>query len=151
MQAIQDNKSGVGYPFIIKEKQSLYGYKPLRCNFRGFNTLLATKTNDQAEILEELNKRIAGWYGYLDEMYNATISIVKPLTDNSDKDYEYPAIGERVLFLGGEFYVNGIQHSWRYGNPVKITLNCERGGEYDRLGNFSPLKKVTKKLRELTH
>ena len=38
--------------------------------------------------------------------------------------------GERVDILGGEFYVEGISHSWNYGIGGTVNLSLSRGGKY---------------------
>lgn len=117
------------------EKVKLYGYKPLKCNFIGYNK---DSKEDLGTVAKELNEKIASWYDKLDEMYDATITVVRDISKK-------PAnIGERVLFLDGEFYVTGKEHSWRYGQSIQITYHCERGGFYDGNGNFKELKNITK-------
>ena len=56
--------------------------------------------------------------------------------------------GEKVKFLGGEFYVEGISHNWTYGQGGDINLSVSRGGEYQD-GSFTPLKDFTKRIKLL--
>lgn len=121
------------------EKTALYGYKPLQCNFIGYNT---DSNVDIKKQFLELNKNLADWYGKLDEMYDATITVV-----NIEGD-PIAAIGEVVKFLGGEFYVVGAEHSWQYGVSPKVTYHCERGGKYSN-GKFSELTGISLPLAEL--
>ena len=44
--------------------------------------------------------------------------------------------GDIVLFLGCEFYVEGITHSWNYGAGGEITISVSRGGKYNN-GKFA--------------
>ena len=43
--------------------------------------------------------------------------------------------GDIILFLGGEFYVEGVTHSWNYGAGGEINLSVSRGGKYEN-GSF---------------
>lgn len=126
-------------------KLSKYGYKPLCVNFVGFNTEYCSNSKVKSSMqnkIKKLNERIKVWYENLDEMYDATIGMVVVPGVN------YPAIGERALFLDGEFYVTGEDHQWNYGGISKLILHCERGGSYKN-NKFSCLKNITKKLAEL--
>lgn len=142
----EGSKSSGTFAYINKEKKSIYGYKPLRVNFLGFNIEKADDdqvNEDLQNNLKELNERIGKWYENLDEMYNATISIILLVKDKQAH------IGDKLSFLDGEFYITGEQHTWKYGNSPKITYTCERGGNYDKFGNFSPLLNVTRHLSEI--
>lgn len=121
------------------EKTALYGYKPLQCNFIGYNT--ESKVDIQKQF-KELNKNLADWYGKLDEMYDATITVV------NIQNEPIAAIGEVVQFLGGEFYVVGTEHSWQYGVSPKVTYHCERGGKYTN-GKFTELTGISLPLAEI--
>lgn len=147
LQSIKSDDTNSGsYAFLNTEKISKYGYKPLRVNFCGFNLPVANEEsvkNELNEMLKELNERIGNWYGKLDEMYDATVSC---LVVNK---YKTANVGEKLIFMNGEFYVTGIEHSWTYGYSAKVTYHCERGGAYDLLGNFKSLKNITRKIGEL--
>lgn len=147
IQAIQqENKFEGSYAKLVQDKVDKYGYLPLRVNFCGFNTSKSESEkvkNRLSDILPKLNERIANWYGYLDEMYDANVSVVKI------KDIGTAFVGEKIKFLDGEFYVTGIEHTWTYGDSIKINYHCERGGKYDLMGNFSELTGVTQRLAEI--
>ncbi|MGN0757045.1 hypothetical protein, partial [Treponema sp.] len=44
--------------------------------------------------------------------------------------------GEVVQFLEGEFYVEGVTHSWNYGQGGEVNLSVSRGGKYLDSGKF---------------
>ena len=145
LNAIQLGKNVASAPAkLLEDKIAKYGYKPLKCNFIGFRTEAANKVADSfVEKIGKLNETIADWYGNLDTMYDATISVVR---DNNGTDIGF--IGERLKFLGGEFYITGLEHSWRYQESIKITYHCERGGKYDDVGKYHELINITKPLAE---
>lgn len=136
---------GIKSAVTIPEKIKKYGYKPLQCNFIGFNTEQAEndKLNNELAIkYSELNQKLADWYGYFDEMYDLNITIANILDEENAK------IGERIGFIGGEFYVTNESHSWSYGQTPKITYQCERGGKYFN-GKFKKLDGISNALVEL--
>lgn len=127
---------------INEEKLSIYGYKPLVGNFIGYNTnVKADEVSSSFENnFEILNKELRTWYENLDEMYNLTLTVL-----NVDGE---AIIGNKLKFLKGEFYLTGIDHQWQYGDSVRLTYHCERGGNYES-GSFSKLKNVSEKLLEV--
>ena len=131
-----------------KEKIARYGYKPLKCNFIGFHTPVATEMPDSfKKNIKKLNQDICNWYGDLDTMLDATISVVKDSSRKRLKEGNGD-IGERLIFNGGEFYITGNEHSWQYGQSIKVTYHCERGGNYTA-GKYSELKNITRPYGEL--
>lgn len=145
---------GYAITTVNEEKRKIYGYKPLFANFIGYATNL-TNNNDLNKIFKELTTKLDKSYSRLDEMYYSTISTVL-----LDRDYILPQtisgieqnglnIGERLNFLGGEFYVDKISVSWRYGQSTNIVYNCSRGGIYDEFGNFYLMQGITDQFKEL--
>lgn len=126
------------------DKVKLYGYKPLQCNFIGFNTE-STNEKDLLSKMTDLNKQLADWYGKLDEVLSGNITIA-----NID-GLANAKIGERVAFIGGQFYVTSENHAWQYGSCAKITYQLDRGGAYTNSGVFSALTGISKSLRELNN
>lgn len=124
----------------IPDKIKKYGYKPLLCNFIGY------KSNDKDQKLnktfQELNTKLKNWYGNLDDMYDLSIGIVNT-HDIKQK------VGDKIKFLGGEFYIAGETHNWQYGQNPRINYDCTRGGVYDIKGNFlEKIKNITIKYSE---
>jgi len=56
------------------------------------------------------------------------------------KNVKDPWFGERIRFLGGQFYVEKIEHNWNYGESMKTDLSLTRGYVYDGYGK--QLKKL---------
>ncbi len=120
-------------------KLALYGYKPLRATFSGYQP---NQNKDLGIKFKELNKKLRNWYENLDEMYSGTITVINL------KDEDAITIGNKLSFIGGEFYITGEDHQWNYGSSPRIIYHVERGGEYKN-GKFSMLKNITKPLNEL--
>lgn len=141
---------------INMSKVNLYGYNPLKCNFVGFKNSVATETADVIKKrYKDLNILLRDWYGDLDTMYDATISVARDSAGNyqtekfkiNDPYYKLfkgsGSIGEKLKFSEGEFYITGVEHSWRYGQSIMITYHCERGGNYDSAGNYHELTNIS--------
>lgn len=131
------------------EKRKKYGYKILSTNFVGFSNC----ESDVVDKFTALNKKLSDFYSRLDEMYDATITVVNEIGKSSE---EKPRCGDRVNFIGGQFYVTAEEHSWSYNQSSKITYHCERGGIYNEKltwdsGFFRQLSGITKTLREIEY
>lgn len=129
-----------------EEKIRKYGYKPLQANFIGFNTEKAESVdvnNNLSKKLNVLNEQLKNAYENLDEMYTGTISVINILGEQKAE------IGEYIKFLGGNFYVTDVTHSWQYSVGPRINYGIERGGFYNANGKFSKLTNITERLKEL--
>lgn len=126
----------------LTDKVKLYGYKPLQCNFIGFNT---ESNVDIRARFAALNNTLADWYGRLDEMLTGTLTII------NIEGKRHAKIGERISFLGGQFYINTEIHNWNYGSSPTISYHLDRGGRYSTTGNFSELTGLSKALAELNN
>jgi hypothetical protein len=131
------------------EKWKKYGYRPMNVEL----SFLKRDETDTGTILDNLNKiakLLHSWYGRNDEFVSGTISIIS--YDDEKAEYPvigYPAIGCRLEFLGGEFYIDEIQHRWTYGGSPVSELKVIRGYVYTQNGMYSgPIKNLGKKLKE---
>ncbi|GHV92002.1 hypothetical protein AGMMS50268_25050 [Spirochaetia bacterium] len=127
------------------EKFGKYGFRPLYLTINGFNYKQDDK--DVADLQSErktLSERLRDWFGNLEKMYNGTITL------STSINRIMPETGEKISFLGGEFYITGAEHRWNYeGNPETI-LTVTRGAEYNQEGQYvGELKEVTKKYEEM--
>ncbi|MGL4981272.1 MAG: hypothetical protein ACRC4W_00180 [Treponemataceae bacterium] len=115
-----------------KEKFEIYGYKPLICMFRGYGSKDGSPKDTTTESnMKSLNAKLRSWYGKMDEMLSGSITIA--MTYDDEKQI---MPGDRVSFLDGEFYVDGISHSWSYGQGGDVNLSVSRGGKYFSDGSF---------------
>ena len=140
---LEENKSN---PTLVwnEEKYKVYGYRPLVAHFIGYGLPNDTKEGDDTatpDALQETSKEMKEWFGKLDEMLSGSITLA--MTYGKTK----PIMpGEKISFLGCEFYVEGISHSWTYGNNGDITLSVSRGGDYSN-GIFARPKNLSGNMK----
>ena len=118
---------------IDQDKFSLYGLKMCRVGFRGYHKEKQdfVKTED---AMAKMGERLKHWFGRLDEMYTASATLINPFNGNGSS---IPHCGQRLSFLSGEFYIQGVEHRWSYGGTATLSLSLSRGGLYDINGNFT--------------
>jgi hypothetical protein len=114
-----------GMPEVVvdEEKFSIYGFRPLYLSFHGYYKSKEDDTSTGDELVK-LNKKLKEWFGNLEKMYSGSITM------STDVSIEMPNAGEKVPFLGGEFYVVSSDHHWNYGGNPETTLMISRGGIY---------------------
>jgi hypothetical protein len=129
-----------------KEKWKKYGYRPMNVEL-SFLKRDETDTGAISGSLNEIAKLLHAWYGRNDEFVSGTISIIS--YDEKREGLEYPVIGCRLEFLGGEFYIDEIQHQWTYGASPVSEIKVSRGYVYNEDGIYlGPIKNLGKKLKE---
>ncbi len=124
---------------LYDEKYQKYGYRPLFANFKGYSIQTGKKDTSTQDNITKLNSRLRDWYGNLENMLNGTINISCKTMD------EMPVTGGKIKFLGGEFYVEGVEVKWNYGGNTEATLIVSRGGKYDS-GEFEPFEDIADKF-----
>lgn len=142
--AMEDDKKSDMIMYNEK-KYMIYGYRPLIVNFNGYSQTEGEKDTSTESNLAKINGRLAEWFGRLDDMLRGQITL--GMTYSYDTKPIMP--GEVIGFLGGEFYVEGISHSWTYGASGEISLSVSRGGKYSNTGSFSILTDFTKNIKLL--
>ena len=130
-----------------KDKLAIYGYRPLEVSFSGFysgkNDNETTQLNDALnDSMWDMNKRLARWFGALDEMYKGSATFV-----NVKTEAKKAGIGERAIISGNEFYITSERHAWSCTGTSTITYSLDRGGKYNN-GEFAPCENMTKFLAE---
>jgi hypothetical protein len=113
-------------PLLVQydKKYSKYGYRPLFVHFIGYSKVEGKDDTSTAEKLVALNQRLKDWYGDMESMYHGQITM------STDLSMDMPQAGEKISFIGGEFYVSAAEHRWAYkGNPETV-LTISRGGVY---------------------
>ncbi|MCL2556920.1 MAG: hypothetical protein FWE09_00415 [Treponema sp.] len=132
-----------------REKQALYGFRPLEINFNGYDRQGNTGNAEiqrLTDAIRGLNEKTRYWYSRLDEMHAGQAVIV---TDHSEPDSN-PRAGCRVKFMGGQFYVTRTERSWTYGGAPVTRIDIERGMTYGRDGSMgAPLRRLGARRREL--
>ncbi|MGP1458936.1 MAG: hypothetical protein ACTTKL_06475 [Treponema sp.] len=130
-----------------EERFKTYGYRPLMAHFIGFGVRDGMDEGNTVENMEELSKNLCDWYKDLPDMLSGSITLA--MTFNGEAGKEPIQVSGVVKFLGGEFYVDGICHSWNYGTGGEINISVSRGGIYED-GKFSgQIKHLTNMIRLL--
>ena len=141
--ALEDEKGNPMLTFDDKKYQT-YGYRPLIATFNGYDKSKKADDKNTESNLAKINKNMREWFGNLDRMMSGSITLA--MTYNDDR----PIMpGEVIGFLGGQFYVEGISHSWNYGQGGDINLSVSRGGDYDKGGKFHPFSGISEKINLL--
>ena len=122
------------------DKFKLYGYRPLIAHFIGYGTKDGEADSSTAGSIEAMSKKLKAWYENLPDMLSGNITM--PLVDTGVKP---PMPGDIVSFLKGEFYVEGVTHSWNYGSGGDVNISVSRGGIYTN-GIFSKYEGITDKI-----
>ena len=122
------------------DKFKLYGYRPLMAHFIGYGTKDGEADSSTAGSIEAMSKKLKAWYENLSDMLSGNITM--PLVDTGVKP---PMPGDIVSFLKGEFYVEGVTHSWNYGSGGDVNISVSRGGIYTN-GIFSKYEGITDKI-----
>lgn len=143
---VVDSADDARRPVIVSEpKWMRYGYRPLVISVKYLNRDAAdTKTGDVATALHAAAEKAANWYKNNDTMLSGSISLISI----DDKNYmTYPVVGNKVSFLGGEFYVEQVERKWAYGDSPRTSLKVTRGYMYDQSGNATgPIRELGKKI-----
>jgi hypothetical protein len=126
---------------IDNDKFAVYGYRPLFLHFNCYGKADGKDDDGTGDRLIELNKRLRRWYGNLDKMFTGNISM------ETDLSRDMPQAGEKVSFLGGEFYVVDSEHRWNYGSGPETNISVSRGGDYSG-GSWEELKDTAKRYKE---
>ena len=133
-----------------EDKYGKYGYRPLFIKYRGYKPPDSESERSDVEssvsdTMAAATEQIKGWFGNLDKMLSGSITLA--MTYNNDTNRIMP--GDVVGFLGGEFYVDGISHSWTYNGGGEINISVSRGGIYSE-GAWSPFTSNTGKSKEVS-
>ena len=114
--------------------------------FKGYKKDKASSSIVQT--MSKYSQRLKNWFCHLDEMYMGSITIVN---DFNNKENEKLKVGNRVKFLGGEFYIRNVEHSWDYGGSPTISLQVIRGGLYEKGRFIKKLEEMGTTRVELKH
>jgi len=127
----KQNQYSKSSPFLTQddEKYSRYGYRPLFVHFIGYSKDEGEGDTSTEEKLKALTERLMNWYGDMELMSHGQITM------STDLSMDMPQAGEKISFIGGEFYVSAAEHRWSYkGNPETV-LTVTRGAIYEN-GKF---------------
>jgi len=143
---ISGESTGRNY-VIDQEKWRKYGFRPMYIEFKYFNR--DRDSADAAVLMRDVSKMLKRWFEHNDEFYSGTLTIMT--LGNREYMKRNPRIGEKIKFLGGEFYLESSDHSWEFLGPMVTKLNITRGYKYDASGNMeAPMDQVSRKLEAIT-
>jgi len=108
------------------DKFKMYGFRPLEATFRFYSkSNFKEDANILADMHKKYNEKLCKWYKNIDNMLVGTITIK---TDWSGKSY--PVVGCRLGWIGAQFYIQDIAHSWAYGTSPSMKITVIRGYQY---------------------
>jgi hypothetical protein len=116
-----------GTAVIDQKKFAIYGYRPLIAEFRFFDTSEVDNFVNAKVTMNQISRELYYWYKPNEEFYAGTLTF---MTMNDP----YPRIGERLAFLGGEFYIEQTSRSWSAMGKMTTRLDISRGYHYNSAG-----------------
>jgi hypothetical protein len=130
---------------INESKWPMYGYRPMELSLRFFNRDPDAGQKSEEEIIRKASETLYNWYGKNDELLNGQISII---TIYNDDVMQVPRIGERLSFLGGEFYIERTEHTWAMGKSPRTMLSVTRGYVYNNGSMSGPITGLGNKVQK---
>jgi len=120
----------LGQFVVDTDKIGQYLLKPLITEL--FFTRMESVTRDKVEMTKgkmeiaakEAAETLYNWFRNNDQFLSGVISMMVPTDPDMD-----PKIGQRIQVYGleGQFYVEGIAHTWAYQGALKTDLTVTRG------------------------
>lgn len=133
LSTMENKKDNV---LVDSDKYRVYGYKPMIAHFIGYGKKDGSTDNSSQSEMQKMSEKLKEWYEKLPEMLSGSITLAMTNWHEKDKSSVISIMpGDVVLFLNGEFYVEGVTHSWNYGAGGEINLSVSRGGKYEN-GSF---------------
>jgi hypothetical protein len=144
-------QEGYGHAGIIdKEKWKMYGYRPLIVEYKYFNKSQIENFESAVQLMNKLSTELKNWYTNNDRFLSGSVELMTVNKDEWQGKLENPRIGERIGFLGGEFYVEEAEHSWNFIGPMKTRLRITRGYRYSGMGEMQgEIEDLGMKVKEI--
>ncbi|RDE12113.1 MAG: hypothetical protein C4K49_10550 [Candidatus Thorarchaeota archaeon] len=127
-------------------KWPYYGFRPMYVECRFFSRSEENQKNFSGaeQLMHDLSQKLYDWYSNNADFLTGTVTIMS-VEDNTYK--AYPRIGERLGFLGGEFYIEATKSSWQYEGQMTRSLSVSRGYMYTATGSQrEPIQQVGPKI-----
>lgn len=121
-----------------------YGYRPMTATMRYFNR--AAQEDSTQEILKDAAASMFDWYCENDRFLSGRITHISV---DDPAIMKYARAGERISFVGGEFYVSKTSRNWAYGGSPTTTLDVTRGFKYSSGVRQGPILDLGKRFKEL--
>ena len=107
----------------------VYGYNQLQAMFTFYNVDRGNDIDFSSEqFLKDNSVRMYNWFNHNDEFESGEIVLMNVPDENNDMI----DVGERISFIGGEFYMEKYTRSMSYPSSMKTTLKVTRGYEYGK-------------------
>jgi hypothetical protein len=134
---------------VDEERWKKYGYRPMFVEL-SFLKRDEIEPNDVENSLKKIGDLLHGWYSNNDRFLSGIISVISHEDEKAKYPViGYPAIGCRLEFQGGEFYIDEIQRKWSYGASPTSEIKVIRGGAYKENSEYSgPIKKLGRRMNE---
>lgn len=140
---ILSTMGGAGVDKVLKDSEAfkIYGYRPMLAHFIGYGTKDGEDDSETPSNMEEMSVKLREWYENIPLMLKGSLTLSMVFDGVTPTVKIQP--GEVIKFLKGEFYVEGVTHSWSYGGGGEVNLNVSRGGRYSN-GKFEgEIKDIT--------
>lgn len=125
-------------------KWPTYGYRPLFVELDFYNRDPENNFQSAASLMGDLSNKLYDWFQNNADFVTGTVSLM--CIENSDYT-KFPRIGEKLGFLGGEFYIEGVRRSWQYMEAHVTTLSISRGYIYSSSGTQqNPITEIGQKI-----
>lgn len=122
------DQAGVDEVFKYSDAFKTYGYRPMIAHFIGYGTKDGEQDSDTSSSMAEMSEKLKEWYENLPDMLKGSLSLSMVFDGKNATAKIQP--GEVIEFLDGNFYVEGVTHSWNYGGAGEVNLSVSRGGKY---------------------
>ena len=133
--AMEENTSEVDGRIKLGEKFAIYGYRPLLVHFIGYTKPDGKDDESTKSAMQDVANNLKEMYEHLPDMVGGNITM-----SFYNRGKSAPIMcGDIVQFMGLQFYVDGVTHSWTYGQNGEINLSVSRGGVYNS-GTFDAEK-----------
>ncbi len=142
---VSGESTGKNY-IVDHDRWSKYGFRPMYVEFKYFNR--DRDSAGAAALMRSVSEMLKRWFEHNDEFYSGTLTIMT----SGDRKYmnRNPRIGEKIKFLGGEFYLETSDHSWEFEGPMVTKLTITRGYKYNASGEMeAPIDQVSRKLKAI--
>jgi len=135
---------------IDEEKWKKYGYRPLVVEYKYFDTSKVEEFTGAVKLMSDLSTCLNDWYSNNDKFLSGSLDIMTIDNREWKRKLKNPRIGEKIGFLGGEFYVESADHSWSFKGPMKTHLSISRGYVYDAGGGMTgEIEDLGMKVKEI--
>lgn len=95
-------------------------------------TSAVDKIRDFETEMKNAAATLKSWYEHNIDFLSGNISMMVPGDEVTDDSIEEVYLGDKVEIEGldGEFYVEGVSHTWTYGSTLVANLSVTRGYDY---------------------